>query len=284
MIFREVLFQGNIMHLGGRLLRLNSLAPEFKLINNDMNEINLNAFSGKIKVITSAPSLDTPICELQAKTFNKQAIDLSSNIDIIFISKDLPFAQKRFCIDQNIRNISILSDYKDSSFGINYGFIIQELNLLARAVIIVDQNNVVRYIQIAKEITTELNYNDVLKSLKLISNSITIDTTKSYDTASYKTCNTITQLPLAEIIERLPNLNNWQLINNKKLVRTIKFNNFFSAKFNLNTIVTLLENQGHHACIKFEFNMLQIVLHTHGANGITENDMIIAKLIDDILS
>jgi thiol peroxidase len=158
-------FQGKVMQLIGKRLILNETAPNFLLVNNAMEEVDLSSFKNKIKVITSFPSLDTPICELQVKRFNKSASVTSDNVVIIAVSKDLPFAQKRFCVDYDINNLTVLSDYKYSSFGMNYGLLVKELNLLARAVIILDANNVVRYIQIGEELTNHLDYEDALNNL-----------------------------------------------------------------------------------------------------------------------
>jgi thiol peroxidase len=130
-----------------------------------MEEVDLSKFKGKIKVITSLPSLDTPVCELQAKRFNKSASTLSDNVVVIVVSKDLPFAQKRFCIDHDIKNLLVLSDYKYYSFGINYGLLVKDLNLLARSVVILDGNDVVRYCQIGAELTDPLDYEDALNNL-----------------------------------------------------------------------------------------------------------------------
>ena len=105
------------------------------------------------------------MCDLQVKEFNKMAAGLSSDIVIVGISKDLPFAQARFCQANDIKNVLTLSDYKFSSFGINYGLLIKELNLLARAIIIVDQNDVLRYLQIVEELTSAPDYHDALKNL-----------------------------------------------------------------------------------------------------------------------
>jgi thiol peroxidase len=161
----RITFQGSPMQLAGRRLTLNRCAPNFLLVNNAMEEVDLSKFKGKIKVITSLPSLDTPVCELQAKRFNKSASTLSDNVVVIVVSKDLPFAQKRFCIDHDIKNLLVLSDYKYYSFGINYGLLVKDLNLLARSVVILDGNDVVRYCQIGAELTDPLDYEDALNNL-----------------------------------------------------------------------------------------------------------------------
>ena len=165
---RSIKFKGNPLNLEGRTLDIGTKAPDFKVMSQDMKDIRLSDFQGKVKIITSFPSLDTPVCNLQVREFNKRATGFSSDIVVLGISKDLPFAQKRFCEMNGINNVTVLSDYKYSSFGKNYGLLIKELNLLARAVIILDKNDIVRYIQIVKELTNQPDYEDVFKHLKEI--------------------------------------------------------------------------------------------------------------------
>ena len=161
-------FKGSPVTLVGRVLKTGAEAPDFRLISGGMKEARLGDFKGKVKVITSFPSLDTPVCDLQVKEFNKRAAGLSGDAVIIGVSKDLPFAQKRFCESFDIKDITVLSDYKSSSFGINYGLLIKELGLLARAVIIVDKNDTVRYLQIVPELATPPDYRAALTELDLI--------------------------------------------------------------------------------------------------------------------
>ena len=165
---KQIRFKGNPVHLEGTELELGSKAPKFKVVSQDLEDVSLADFKGKVKVITSFPSLDTPVCDLQVKEFNKRASGFSPEVVVLGISKDLPFAQKRFCEMNGIKNVEVLSDYKYSSFGNNYGLLIKELNLLARAVLILDQNDIVRYIQIVEELTTPPDYEDALKNLQQI--------------------------------------------------------------------------------------------------------------------
>jgi thioredoxin-dependent peroxiredoxin len=162
---QTITFKGNAVTLVGRVLKNGVQAPDFRVTAQDMQEVKLSDFEGKIKVITTFPSLDTPVCDLQVKEFNKRAGDLSKEVVVIGISKDLPFAQQRFCDSFEIEKIKVVSDYKTTSFGINYGLLIKEMNLLARSVIILDTNNVVRYIQIVPELSTAPDYAAALNKL-----------------------------------------------------------------------------------------------------------------------
>lgn len=162
---RMVTFKGEPLVLIGKPVKVGRRAFDFKLISQDLKVVKLSDFGEKIKVINFFPSLDTPVCDLQVKEFNKKAAQLNSDIVIIGVSKDLPFAQARFCSVNEIKNEIVLSDYRFSSFGLNYGFLIKELNLLARGTIIIDQNQCIRYIQVVNEITHSVNFEEVFSAL-----------------------------------------------------------------------------------------------------------------------
>jgi len=153
------------MTLTGDMPEEGNKAPDFTVVSQDMKEISLADLKNKIKVFTSFISLDTPVCDLQVKEFNRRAAKLSSNVVVVGISKDLPFAQKRFCETNKIKNVKVFSDYKFSSFGLNYGLLVNELNLLARSIIIADKNNTVRYVQLVEELTQAPDYEEALSKL-----------------------------------------------------------------------------------------------------------------------
>lgn len=160
-----ITFQGKPLSLSGRSPRAGSAAPGFEVTSQDMEPVRLADFAGKIKLISTFPSLDTPVCDLQVKEFNRKAAGFSSDIAVIGISKDLPFAQKRFCSENGIRNETVLSDYRTSSFGMKYGLLIKELNLLARAVLIIDKNDTLRYFQVVPELARAPDYDAALRAL-----------------------------------------------------------------------------------------------------------------------
>jgi thiol peroxidase len=165
---RTITFQGKPLTLAGTAPQAGAAAPFFTVTSQDMKDATLSDFKGKIKLISTFPSLDTPVCDLQVKEFNKHASSLSSDIAVIGISKDLPFAQKRFCSENGIKSETVLSDYKISSFGLAYGLLIEGLYLLARAVIIIDKNDIVRYFQVVGELTNPPDYAGALKALEEI--------------------------------------------------------------------------------------------------------------------
>ncbi len=162
---RIVTFKGSSLTLTGKPAKLGQRAFDFKLISPELKVVKLSDFADKIKVINFFPSLDTPVCDLQVKEFNQRATQLSPEIVVIGISKDLPFAQARFCSVNEIKNEVVLSDYRFSSFGLNYGFLIKELNLLARGTLIIDKNQRIRYIQVVDEITHAVNFAEVFSAL-----------------------------------------------------------------------------------------------------------------------
>ena len=164
----RVTFKGSPLNLLGRVPREGSRVPNFKVVSQDLKAVTLADFKGKVKIITTFLSLDTPVCDLQVKEFNHRATGFSSDVVVLGISMDLPFAQKRFCQMNEIRNAVVLSDYRFSSFGKKYGLLIKELNLLARAVLIVDKEDRLRYVQVVEEMTNPPDYGLVLRHLEEI--------------------------------------------------------------------------------------------------------------------
>jgi thiol peroxidase len=161
-----VTFQGNPLTLLGEEVKIGQKAPGFTVLDSDLQEVSLDTFAGKIKLIASVPSLDTPVCDLEIKRFNEEAAKISGEVAILFISMDLPFAQKRFCQSFDITKIKTLSDHKTADFGNKYGVLIKELRLLSRAIFVIDKSDVVSYIECVKEIADQPNYEEALEALK----------------------------------------------------------------------------------------------------------------------
>lgn len=142
-------------------------APDFQAVRQDMSTFDFRKDAGKgIRVISAVPSLDTGVCEFQTKKFNEEATALSVGVEIITISVDLPFAQKRFCAAEGIDKIQVVSDHKLLDFGMKYGFVIEELRLLSRGVVVVDGNNVIRYVEYVKELSEHPDYEKALEAVK----------------------------------------------------------------------------------------------------------------------
>lgn len=280
---KKITFKGSPLTLVGRNISPDKPAPEFRLIRTDLKEIGLHNFKNKIKIITSFPSLDTPVCDLQIKEFNEQATDFSSEVIVLGASKDLPFAQKRFCDSFGIKRVILASDYKFSSFAINYGLLIKELNLLARAALIIDKDNFIRYIQIAPEISSALDYQDLINKLKEIISGPPVGVTQEM-TLKCKPCEGKTlPLPKDRIDKLIAQYRGWELIEDKKLVKVFKYGDFIEAKYFLDLVSLIAQEQGHHPTMSLIYNKVKITLTTHAAAGLTENDFIMAKIIDELL-
>jgi thiol peroxidase len=161
-----VTFAGNPLTLTGKELKVGKKAPDFTVLNKELKEVMLTDFAGKTKIISVTPSLDTPVCDMQARRFNQEAQSLSKAITVLNISMDLPFALARFCTSAGINNVETLSDHRDASFGKAYGVLVKELRLLARAIFVVDASDVVRYMEIVPEMTNQPDYDKALEEAK----------------------------------------------------------------------------------------------------------------------
>ena len=161
-----VTMKGNPLTLVGNEVKVGDAAPEVILLDNALSQVKLSAFRGKNCVLVSVPSLDTPVCDMESRRFNEEASRLGTDVAILIISMDLPFAQKRWCGAAGVTKVQTLSDHREASFGNAFGVLIKELRLLARAVFVVDKKGTIKYIQLVKEIAQEPNYQEVLDALK----------------------------------------------------------------------------------------------------------------------
>jgi thiol peroxidase len=162
----SITMKGNPLTLLGNLPEVGQVAPDFEVLDNNLTPVKLSSFKGKICVIASVPSLDTPICDIETRRFNTDAAQLSPDTVILTISMDLPFAQKRWCGASGIDKVITLSDHRNAEFGSAYGTVIKELRLLARAVFVVDRKGIVRLVQLVKEVAQEPDYASVLAAVK----------------------------------------------------------------------------------------------------------------------
>ena len=158
--------KGNPLTLLGNQIKPGDNAPEIVASDNTLKDVKLSDFKGKVVVVSVFPSIDTGVCASQTRTFNKRATELSGDVVILTMSKDLPFALGRFCAAEGINNIHTLSDFKFSKFGLEYGFLIKENQLLARGVVVIDKNGVVKYKEITKDILDEPNYDSAIAAVK----------------------------------------------------------------------------------------------------------------------
>ena len=161
-----ITFAGGPLTLVGPEIKVGQQAPDFTVLNNELQPKTLADFEGKIKVISVVPSLDTGVCDAQTRWFNQDDTKLSDDVVVLTVSMDLPFAQARWCGAAGVENVITLSDHKDASFGQNYGFLIEELRLLARGVVVIDKNDKVTYVEMVPEVTNSVNFDGVIEAVK----------------------------------------------------------------------------------------------------------------------
>ena len=158
----KVNFGGNHVSLAGTHRKVGDKAPEYTVTGPDLQPVSSEQYKGKVRVYSVFPSVDTPVCSLQNNRFNREASALGDEVAVLSISADLPFAQKRFCAAEGIDRVYVYSDHRDLDFGMKYGMVIEGLRLLTRAVVVVDRDGVIRYIEYVPEVTREPDYDKAL--------------------------------------------------------------------------------------------------------------------------
>ncbi len=150
----------------GNMLTIGAQAPDFKLTANNWSSKSLSDYTGKIKILSIVPSLDTSVCSAQTHRFNKEATSLGQNFVVLTVSADLPYAQSRWCGAEGVDRVETLSDHKTMSFSTDYGVHVADLRICQRAAFVLDQDNVVRYAEYVYEIGSEINFDAVLSKAK----------------------------------------------------------------------------------------------------------------------
>ncbi len=161
-----ITMRGKGLTLIGPDIKVGDKAPDFTVLDGTLGEVRLGDFAGRTKIISVTPSLDTPVCDLQLRRFNREAASLPHDVAVLNVSMDLPFAITRFCTTAEIDRAKALSDHRDASFGAAYGVLIKELRLLARSIFIVDKNNIIRYKEIVPEQSNHPDYERALRALR----------------------------------------------------------------------------------------------------------------------
>jgi thiol peroxidase len=162
----KITFLGNPLTLIGTEKKNGEKANNFTVLDKELKEISLKDFAGKIKLISVTPSLDTPVCDIQARRFNQEAAKLPDDVVIMNISMDLPFAISKFCTTAGIDKVKAYSDHRYASFGNAYGVLIKELRLLARSIFIIDRDDTIRYIELVPELSDQPDYDKALAELR----------------------------------------------------------------------------------------------------------------------
>jgi len=324
---RTVSFENNPLTLIGRRLSAGDAAPVCTLTNGDSAEVSLGSFGGKTRLIHFFPSLDTPVCDLQVREFDRMASALGkrrrlagaeaapraeSSGDppkqaphadarcvpphpdaeplVIGVSMDLPFALKRFSETFGIGSTLLLSDHRRSSFGINYGVLIKEWNLLARGVLIIDRDDSIRYFRLVEEISNPPDFGEALGKLEEAMSAlgrsgelrapskIRAATALGAEHRGSKTAPV--PLPgesIGPMLERLPG---WKLANGSRISRGYSFKSFADAKRFLDVVSLLADERNHHPSFFLDYNRLEISLTTHSAGGLTSEDFTLAGIIN----
>lgn len=157
--------RGNPLTLIGPELKAGDTAPDFSLVDNGLKPVTLKDTGTHVRIISVVPSLDTPVCDAQTKRFNEEASKLP-DVDILTVSMDLPFAQKRWCGAFGVDKVKMLSDHRDGSFGTAYGTLIKDMRIESRAIFVLDQNNKIRHVEYVKEVADFPNYESALAAAK----------------------------------------------------------------------------------------------------------------------
>ncbi|EDL65349.1 thiol peroxidase [Bacillus sp. SG-1] len=161
----DITFKNNPVTLLGNEVKSGDTAPDFTVLANDLSEVSLNDPKGKVRLISVVPSLDTGVCDAQTRKFNEEAGSID-NVEVLTISADLPFAQRRWCGANGLENVKTFSDHRDMSFGEAYGVHMKELRLLARAVFVIDSNDKVTYAEYVSEGTNHPDYDAAIEAVK----------------------------------------------------------------------------------------------------------------------
>lgn len=156
-------FRDRPVTLLGPEISLGDKAPDATVLAPDMSQVTLSSFRGSVRVISSVPSLETPVCDLQTRRFN-QAVNELGQIPVLTVSVDLPFAQARWCGATGVDRVRTLSDYRDLSFGLAYGVVVKELRLLARAVFVVDADDTVIHVDYVPAVEQHPNYDLIIRA------------------------------------------------------------------------------------------------------------------------
>jgi thiol peroxidase len=274
---RTITFEKAPLTVVGRSPEIGSPAPHFSAVSSDFEEVDLKAYGEKTKLIIFFPSIDHPVCDLQVREMNRRAKELPTSAVVMGISRDTPFALKRFRETFDIRNLDLVSDQRYGSFGINYGVLIRELNLLCRGAVILDRGNRIRYRQIVHELSNQPDFDDIMKHLRAIARGPVDEENVA---AAGRTESTLSSETIPALMSEIPG---WDLVEGKRISKQFTFKNFSDTKLFLDLICTVAEEEGHHPSLTMNYNRLRVSLTTHTAGGLTARDFTLARIIDSLL-
>ena len=151
--------------LAGEAVKTGEKAQDFTVVGKDLNPLNFSKYNGKIRIISVAPSVDTDVCSAQTRRFNEEATKLGDAV-VVSVSMDLPFALARFCAAEGIEAVVTTSDHKEADFGMKYGFLMKELRLLNRGVVVIDKNGIIRHVEYVENNSNQPDYDKALEVVK----------------------------------------------------------------------------------------------------------------------
>lgn len=164
----KITMKGNALKVEGRCIEEGMQLPAFKLTGADLSDVTNAHFSGKVLVLVAIPSIDTPVCATETRRFNQEATTLSDDVVIVTVSRDLPFALKRWCAAEGIQRVVTLSDYKYRTFGKEFGVELPDLGILARAVFVANKRGEIVYVDYVSEVASEPDYEAAIKAVKQV--------------------------------------------------------------------------------------------------------------------
>lgn len=162
----KITMRGNPQRVDGRCIEEETKAPAFTLTGADLADVTNASFAGKVLVLVSIPSIDTPVCAMETKKFNQEATQLSQDVVVASVSRDLPFALKRWCAAEGVQRVITLSDHKHRSFGKAFGVDLPDLGILARAVFVIDKTGTVAHVDYVSEIAEEPDYAAAMAAIR----------------------------------------------------------------------------------------------------------------------
>jgi thiol peroxidase len=162
----SVLFKGKEVQLSGSMPQIGESAPEFQLTANDSSTVTLQDTAGKVRLVSTIPSIDTSVCSLETARFNREMDNLPDSVVGYTVSVDTPYAQRRWCGAENVKKMQLLSDFKGHEFGRDYGVYMEELGLMARCLFIIDRDGKIAYTQLVSDTGQEPNYDEVINKVR----------------------------------------------------------------------------------------------------------------------
>lgn len=278
----NILVNGITENLQGRQVTEGSPAPDFRVIDKHLEPVHLADFKNKYLLLTTFPSIDTLVCQRQMEEFNRLADDLPEHTLVLGVSQDLPFALSRYSEENNLYNIFFYSDYYYRSVAHTFGLGLEKTGILARSAVIIDTDGIIQKIYRAAELTKELNYEVIIDDFKNLISEERIER-KADTLEKCVPCNGQTPVLNGKVLTELKEtVNGWKIVNETVLEKVIPVADFTQAVVLAGAIGENAEAEGHHPDLELGYHSVKVKLSTHKVHGLTQNDFILARIIDHI--